>query len=254
LFVSPEVESLSDLLKNVVVWVTGSGRRLGREMSIGCAREGAAVVVHWHKSRDEAEQTTSEIVALGGEAMVVQGDHGSPADVSRIINEIVGRFGRLTALVNSASVFEPAAFADISEDDFFETVRTNLYGPFLCAQKALPHLREASPGRIVNITDWAVAKPYRGFAHYMAAKGGLDTLTRAMARELAPQILVNAIAPGPVLEPDDMREDLRRRIVGKTPIGRWCGTESVVRALIFILSSGDLCGETIFVDGGRRLG
>ncbi len=241
-------------LKGQIIWITGSAKRVGRVCALACAREGADIVVHCRASRSEGEEVVREIEALGRRAMLVQGDHSESADVHRMVEEIGSQFGGLTTLVNSAAGFPRARFEDITEEDFFSIVRTNLWGPFLCAQAAVPLLRKARPGRLVNVTDWAVARPYRFYAHYMAAKGGLDTVTRALARELAPEVLVNAIAPGPVLEPPDLKAEDREKVLAKIPVRRWGTPEDVAKALVFLLESDFLCGETITVDGGRTVG
>jgi pteridine reductase len=241
-------------LEGQIVWITGSAKRVGRVVALAAAQEGAEIVVHCRQSRVEGERVVSEIRALGGSAILVQGDHGMPEDAHRMVEEIQARFGRLTSLVNGASTFPQAPFESISEGDFFQSIRDNLYGPFLCAQAALPLLRKASPGRIVNFTDSAFVRPYRKYAHYMAAKGGLHTLTLALARELAPEVLVNEIAPGPVLEPEDMTPERRAATLQRVPVGRWGTPEDVAKAVIFLLESNYLCGETICVDGGRTIG
>jgi pteridine reductase len=241
-------------LAGQVVWITGSARRVGREIALGCAKEGADIVVHCRSSRAEGEEVVREIETMGRGALLVQGDHGSPADVTAMVTAIKTRFGRLTALVNCASTFPQASMETISEDDFFRAIRDNAYGPFLCAQQALPLLREAKPGRIINFTDSAVQRPYRQYAHYMAAKGGLHTMTLALARELAPAVHVNEIAPGPILEPEDLTPERKEATVRRLPLGRWGEPGAVVKAVLFLLESDYLCGETINVDGGRLIG
>lgn len=241
-------------LKGKTIWITGSARRVGRVMALACAREGADLVVHCRHSRAEGGEVVREITEMGRRAILVQGDQGRRGDVEEMIRRIGGEFGRLDVLVNSASAFPALPFEEVGEEDFFAVMRSNLYGPFLCSQLALPLLRRAEPGRIVHITDWAVTRPYRGYSHYMASKGGLDTLTRAMARELAPAIHVNAIAPGPVLEPPGLDPETRARILDRVPLGEWGSPEAVAKALLFILESDYLCGETITVDGGRTVG
>jgi pteridine reductase len=241
-------------LHDKVVWITGSARRVGRVMALACAAEGAHVVVHAHRSVDEAHALAAEIRALGREAQVVLGNVGHAGDVRRMVDEISARWGRLDALVNNAATFPAIPFEATDEEDFFAVIRANLFGPFACAQAALPLLRAATPGRIVNITDWAVERPYRGHAAYMASKGGLDTLTRALARELAPDILVNAIAPGPVLEPEDLRPERRAAILARMPLGRWGTPIAVAQALLMLLENDSICGETIIVDAGRHIG
>ncbi len=241
-------------LHGQIVWITGSARRVGRAMALACAAEGAAIAVHCRASLSEAEATAREIQDMGSRAIVVQGDHSIEADVARMTAEIEAGLGGLTALVNNAATFPKRRFEDITPAEFDAVVAANLRGPFLCARACLPMLRQASPGRIVNITDWAVERPYRHYAHYMAAKGGLHTMTRALARELAPGILVNGIAPGPVLEPEDLDPITREIILKRTPTGRWGTPDSVAKALIFLLESVDVCGEIVTVDGGRSVG
>lgn len=237
-----------------VVWVTGSARRLGREMALAAAREGARVVVHYHRSAESAKATAREIEALGSEALVVKGDLTSPEVVAAIVTLILGRFRRLDALVCSAGTYPRMPFMGISREEFMAAIGANLYAPFLCVQKCLPLLTEARPGRVILLTDWAVARPYRYRAHYMAAKGGLDTLTRALARELAPGILVNAIAPGPVLEPEDITPSERQAVLSRIPLARWGTPDAVVQAMLYLLRSDYATGSTIVVDGGRSLG
>lgn len=241
-------------LQGQIIWITGSGRRLGRDMAIGCAREGADVVVHCCLSLEDAQHVVADIQAMGRRALLVRGNVGEPADASRMVSEIEEEFGRLTALVNCAASYTSESFPEITERDFFSVIRSNLYGPFLCTQFALPLLENAKPGRVVNITDWAIHHPYRNYSHYMAAKGGLHTLTMALARELAPAVLVNEIAPGPCLPPEKQSEALTKKIAGRMLTKRWVDPEAIVRALLFLLEADDIVGETITVDGGRTLG
>lgn len=241
-------------LEKRVVWITGAGRRLGRAMAVACAREGADVVVHYRSSDADAREVADEIRSLGRRALLVQGDHGVREEMESAVKKIDDEFGRLDALVNNASAYPSVPFEEIGEDAFFDIIRANLYGPFLCSQLALPLLKKADPGRIVNLTDWAVERPYKGYSHYMASKGGLATLTRALAKELAPGILVNAIAPGPVLEPEELTPDKRERVLQRLPVGRWGSPESIAQALLYLLETDNLCGETIHVDGGRSIG
>lgn len=236
------------------VWITGAARRLGRAMALACAREGADVVVHYRSSGQEAESLVREIESMGRRALPVQGDQGNPGDVARIISVIEKEFGALDALVNNGSLYPSMPFDQIGEEEFFTVIRANLYGPFLCSQSALPLLKKAKPGRIINLTDWAVDRPYKNYAHYMASKGGLATLTRALARELAPGILVNAIAPGPVLEPEELDPGKQEKILERLPLGRWGTPESISQALLYLLEADNVCGETITVDGGRSIG
>ncbi|CAN5307906.1 3-oxoacyl-ACP reductase FabG [soil metagenome] len=240
-------------LKGQTIWITGSAKRVGRALALGCAKEGADIVVHCHKSRAEAERVAKEIRKLKRRAMVVQGDHGVSADVVRMVAEIKKEFGGLTALINSASVFPRKDFESISEEDFFGVIRSNVYGQFLCAQKSVTLLRRAKPGRIINITDASLKCPAAHYAHYFAAKGGLAALTKALAKELAPKILVNAIAPGRTIPAPDETGTMQKKLVERVPLKRWGGTEEILKAALFLLESEYATGETIAVDGGLSI-
>ncbi len=242
-------------LKNQIVWITGSARRVGRSIALACARAGADVVVHCRRSREAAESVVGQIIdETGQRAWLVQGDHSKRIDVERMVLEIQDQAGGLTGLVNSAAIFPRIKFEETTDGDFQEVIASNLFGPFICSQLALPMLRENSPGRIVNITDWAVGRTYRNYSAYMAAKGGLATLTQALARELAPDVLVNAVAPGAVLEPPDLSDDLRRKIVAKIPLGKWGAPEDIAEAVVYLLGATYVTGQTLTIDGGRTIG
>lgn len=241
-------------LTNRVIWITGSARRVGKEMALACAREGAHIVVHYQSSRAEAEETKAEILGLGVECLVVQGNHGVRTDVTRMVAEIDARFGKLDVLVNSASVFPRIAFELTTEQKLDDILSANLKGPYLCSQLALPLLRKGTDPQIVNMTDAMLERASPKFSAYWCAKGGLDALTRCLARELAPAIRVNAIAPGPVLEPEDQSEETRLKILAAIPAGRWGEPRFIADALIYLIGQEFTTGTSVVVDGGRRLG
>ncbi len=237
-----------------VVLVTGAARRLGRLMALGCAEAGADVIVHHRRSESEAEELATQIRALGRAAWVAQNDlatDGGPAALARFVQETAGR---LDVLVNSAAGFPTAPFEEITPADFRSILETNLVAPAELTRQLLPLLRAARPGHVVNLTDWAVARPYARYAAYMASKGGLETLTKALARELAPHILVNALAPGPTLPPEEPNPALEKKIESKAALGRWADPRDLVRALLFLLGSTEITGITITVDAGRTIG
>jgi pteridine reductase len=237
-----------------VVWITGSGRRIGRGIALACARDGWDVVVHYRSSEAEAREVAGEIKALGRRALVVQGDQAVRADVERMVAEIRAGFGRLDALVNSAATFPRVSFDETTEEEYDAVLGANLRGPFLCSQVALPLLRAAKPGRIVNLTDCMLQRPYKHYAAYWCAKGGLDALTRALAVELGPDVLVNAVAPGPIIPPEGQSEEFTDAAVKRSPLKRWGNPEDVASAVVYLLNAGFVTGETITVDGGRSRG
>ncbi len=237
-----------------IIWITGSARRVGRAIALACARAGWDVVVHYRSSEAEARKVAEEIEALGRRALVVRGDQSVRVDVERMVGEIRAGFGRLDALVNNAATFPRARFEDTTDDIYEDVLAANLRGPFLCSQIALPLLRAAKPGRIINLTDCMLQRPYKNHAAYWCAKGGLDALTRALAVELAPEVLVNAIAPGPVIPPEGQSEEFTDAAVRRSPLKRWGDPEDIAKAILFLLESDFITGETITVDGGRNIG
>ncbi|MGF1571499.1 MAG: SDR family NAD(P)-dependent oxidoreductase [Sumerlaeia bacterium] len=241
-------------LTNRVVWITGSARRVGRELALRCAAEGASVVVHYQGSKSEAQATAAQIAGLGQQVLVVQGNHSNRAEVQRMVQEIDARFGKLDVLVNNASTFPRRAFAETTEQELDDVFAANLKGPYFCSQFALPLLQKGIDPLIVNITDAMLERASPNFSAYWCAKGGLDALTRCLARELAPSIRVNAIAPGPVLEPEEQDEETRQKILNWIPAGRWGEPKFVAEALVYLIQQPFATGTTVTVDGGRRLG
>jgi len=236
-----------------VALVTGGARRVGRVLSLALAEAGADVIVHYNASASEAKDVAREIESLGRRALAVQADIAHGADVRRMVREVEAAWGRLDILVNSAASFESAPFLEITEADWDRVLAINLKGPFLLMQSAAPLLRATGEGVIVNIADLSAFQPWPSYAHHAVSKAGLVHLTRIAARALGPSIRVNCIAPGTVLPPEgytgigsDGTSD--RRVVA--PAGT---PEDVTRALLFLIESSFVTGQTIVVDGGRLL-
>jgi pteridine reductase len=228
--------------------VTGGARRVGRALALADA--GADVVVIYHTSQDEARRTVAEIEARGRRSLAVRGDVASSSDVAHLIAEIESSFGRLDVLVNNASLFERTPVLDITEQEWDRVLGVNLKGPFLLSQAAAPLLRCDGGGAIINLLDLSAYQPWPSFAHHAVSKAGLLQLTRVLARALAPDIRVNAIAPGTVLPPEQNEgEDGSERRV----IRREGEPGDVVRAMLYLLESDFVTGETLVVDGGRML-
>jgi NAD(P)-dependent dehydrogenase (short-subunit alcohol dehydrogenase family) len=232
-----------------VALVTGGARRLGAAFSVALARAGADVLINYHASAEAAAATAAEIQALGRRAVAVQADVARAADVRRLVQTAEREFGRLDILVNSASLFERAPFLEIDEAAWDRVLAVNLKGPFLLSQAAAPLLKQHG-GVIVNILDLSALQPWPSFAHHAVSKAGLLHLTRILARALAPEIRVNAIAPGTVLPPESLEgeEGSERRVL------RGAGhPDDVVMALLYLIRSDFVTGENIVVDGGRML-
>jgi len=244
-----------------VAWVTGSSTGIGRAVAEGLAREGCRVAVHYNISEGEAREVVNGIEGSGGEAMLVGGDVSDGGEVRRMADEIEDRFGRLDILVNNAgSLLERRSLEEMTEDLWDRVMEVNLKSVYLCSQAVLPVMKRQGRGRIVNITSVAARNGGGpGSVAYATAKGGVSTLTRAMAKELvADNILVNGVAPGVITTPFHDRftpPDVREKMAGAIPIGREGTPEETAGAVVFLASSAAdyLVGEIIEVNGGQLM-
>lgn len=243
------------LLTNRAALVTG-GRRIGVAVATALAHAGADVALCYRTSRDEAESTAAVVRGLGRKAAVVQADLAQPDDCRRLVRESVEALGRLDVLFHLASVYHRVPYDELTDADWDRVLAVDLRAAHLCAQAAVPHLRAGGRGRIVNFADWVAAsgRPrYTGYLPYYVAKAGVVALTEVLALELAPDILVNAIAPGPVLAPPDTSDEELAAVERATPLGRWGGEQEIVKAALFLVQTEFVTGETIRVDGGRHV-
>ena len=243
-------------LENRVVIITG-GKRIGRVVAQQLADRGADIVLSYRGSKTEAEQTVGDVQSRGRRAIAVVADVSRSADCAALIASARDAFGRVDALVNMASVYGSTPFHELTEAAWDRDLNINLKSAFLCAQAAIPVMRATGGGRIVNFADWLArsGRPnYRGFVSYYVAKAGIIALTESMALELAAdQILVNAIAPGPILPPSDMAREEVAAVAAATPVGRWGGEIEIAKAVLTLLETDFITGETIRVDGGRHV-
>ncbi len=243
-------------LTNKTVLITG-GKRIGAVVAEELARRGMDVALSYQRSKDEAEATAETVRSAGRRAVVLQANLSRGDDCATLVNGAAAALGRLDVLINMASVYRSNPLAEIDEARWDEGLAVDLKAAYLCARAAIPHLRAAGGGRIVNFSDWIAAsgRPrYTGYLPYYVAKRAIIGLTEALALELAgDQILVNAIAPGPILAPPDTTNDEMKNVEAATPLGRWGGESEIATAVIFLLESGFVTGETIRVDGGRHV-
>ena len=238
------------------VLITG-GKRIGAAVAADLAVRGADVAIAYNRSEREALAAADEVRAAGRKAAVLQADLVHPAECHRLVEEAAASLGRLDVLVNMASVYRPVPLAETGHELWDAVVNVDLRASFLCAQAAIPHMRRAGGGRIVNFTDWVAAsgRPrYKQFLPYYVAKRGVIGLTEALALELAAdRILVNAVAPGPILAPEGTTDEESQAVEAATPLGRWGGAAEIVKAVAFLIDSDFITGETIRVDGGRHI-
>src|SRR5262245_34880493 len=239
-----------------VALITG-GRRIGAVVATELARKGAHVAMVYRASRSEAEGTAETLRAMGRRALVVQGDLQQPEACSGVVEATVAEFGRLDILVNMASVYREKPLDDVTVEDWDAQLSIDLRAAWLCSHAAIRHMRQSRGGRIVNFSDWVArsGRPrYRGYLPYYVAKAGVIALTEALRSELATdQILVNAIAPGPIVAPPGTSAADSAAVEQATPLGRWGGEIEIAKTVIALVESDFITGETIRVDGGRHV-
>jgi pteridine reductase len=236
--------------------ITGAARRVGAAMARALHSAGADVVLHYHSSADEAAAVAQDLNSeRPGSATLAACDLLDGAAVKELARTAAAAFGGLDILINNASSFYPTPLGDIDEGDWNDLIGTNLKAPLFLAQATAPALRERS-GLIVNMADIHGMRPLRGHPVYCIAKAGLIMLTKSLARELGPQVRVNAIAPGPVMWPEDgVDEALRREIINRTALRRGGSAADVARAVLFFASEAPfVTGQILAVDGGRSIG
>jgi NAD(P)-dependent dehydrogenase (short-subunit alcohol dehydrogenase family) len=244
------------ILTNKAVLITG-GKRIGAAVAEALARRGMDVALSYQRSKDEADATAETVRAAGRRAAVLQANLSRGDDCATLVDGAAAALGRLDVLINMASVYRSRPLAEIDEARWDEGFNVDLKAAYLCARAAIPHMRAAGGGRIINFSDWVAAsgRPrYTGYLPYFVAKRAIIGLTEALALELAgDQILVNAIAPGPILAPENTSDEELKSVEAATPLGRWGGESEIATAVIFLLESGFVTGETIRVDGGRHV-
>jgi NAD(P)-dependent dehydrogenase (short-subunit alcohol dehydrogenase family) len=243
-------------LTGAAVLITG-GKRIGAAVATALAAAGMDVALSYNRSRTEAEAAAAGITAAGRRAHIAAANLGNPDECRALVEGAAAAFGRLDVLINMASVYTSVPFDRTDEVIWSAAMDVDLRAAFLCARAAVPHMRLAGGGRIVNFSDWVAAsgRPrYPGFLPYYVAKAGAIALTEALALELAADgILVNAIAPGPIMAPPGTTDEELRAVEAATPLGRWGGADAIVQAVLFLLETDFVTGETIRVDGGRHI-
>jgi len=237
-------------LEGQVALVTGAAKRIGRSIALRLAAEGANVAVNYETSQKEAEELVGEIGGAGRRAVAIQADVSRRDEVQRMFGVLEKEFGRLDVLVNNAGIFFGARFADLTDEQWDRILNTNLKSQFLCAQAAAPIMKRQGRGRIINISSLGGLLAWPGYTHYCVSKAGVIMLTRCLAQALAPEILVNSVAPGTIQfpgEPPD--EDYIRR----APMHRTGTGEDIAGAVAYLATAEFVTGQVIAVDGGRAV-
>ncbi|PYS96315.1 MAG: hypothetical protein DMF50_05105 [Acidobacteria bacterium] len=241
--------------KGKAALITG-GARIGRTVAEELARRGCDVALTYRGSRQSAEETAEAIRALGARALTVQADLTLPAAARAVVGEVTRGLGRLDILIAMASLYEKTPYDRLDEGAWRANMDANLRSTYLLVLEAAPLMKARGAGRIVTFADWlpVSGRPrYRGYLPYYVSKAGVVGLTQSLALELAPEILVNAIAPGPILRPPGFSDEADRQVRKVTPLKRWGGPLEIAKGVLFLIDTEFVTGECIRVDGGRHL-
>ena len=237
------------------IFITGAAKRIGKEIALCFSEMGWNIIIHYNSSKNDAQVLADEINGINPDsAITVQGNLDVKEDVEKVINEVRDAFPTIDLLINNASTFYPTPIEDISEEHWDKLVGSNLKGPLFLIKGLKDKLKE-SKGSIINLTDTNLSKGVANYSIYSAAKAGLESITKGLARELAPDIKVNAIAPGAMLEPPDVTwtEEQKNKVISSIPLNRMGSEKDISEAVKFLAKSNYITGQIIKVDGGRSL-
>ena len=240
---------------NKTIFITGAAKRIGKEIALTFKELGWNIIIHYNSSKKDAEDLANQINKDNpNSAKTVQGNLDIKEDIQKILSEVSKTFPSIDVLVNNASTFYPTPIDEISEDHWERLIGSNLKGPLFLIQGLKEQLK-SSKGSIINITDTNLSKGVPNFSIYSAAKAGLEAITKGLARELAPDIKVNAIAPGAMLEPPDVTwtEEQKNKVIENIPLNRMGSEKDIADAVSFLARSEYITGQIIKVDGGRSL-
>jgi len=251
-------------LEGQVALVTGAAKRIGRSIALRLAAEGAKIAVNYRNSEAEATALVREIEAgdtdagqrerraesLGRPAVAIQADVSRRAEVAKMLAAVEKEFGRLDILVNNAGTFFSARFEDLTDEQWDGILNANLKSQFLCAQAAAPIMKRQGRGRIINLSSLGGMLPWPSYTHYCVSKAGVIMLTRCLARALAPEILVNSVAPGTIQFPGESPDE---EYIHRVPLHRTGTGDDIADAVAYLATAGFVTGQIIAVDGGRAL-
>lgn len=241
-------------LKNRVALITGAAHRVGKQIALTLAREGVHIAVHFHRSKNQAEETRAEIAANGVQAILVRGDFARVDEISAVVQTTLERFSKIDFLINNAAVYFKTPFGQVSESQWETLLNINLKAAFFCAQAVGSHMKHRGEGKIINITDVAGITPWSQFLPYSISKAGVISMTKGLAIALAPEVQVNAIALGTVLMSEGATEAYTQKIRDNTLLKRIGSPQDVAETVKFLLSGTDyMTGSVVTVDGGKLL-
>jgi NAD(P)-dependent dehydrogenase (short-subunit alcohol dehydrogenase family) len=235
-----------------VALVTGAAKRLGRTVALRLAHEGADIAVHYGKSASEANELVDEIEKLGRRAAAFSAELTHVPAIQKLVTDVVVHFGHLDILVNGAANFLETKFGETTEQTWDSSLDTNLRAPFFCSQAAAPHLSKSGRGVIINFADIGGLLGWEEFLPHSLSKAGIILMTRILAKELAPTVRVNALAPGTITMPGDPPE-WQADFIRRAPLRRAGRPEEVADAVFYLISAEFVTGQTLVIDGGRTL-
>jgi pteridine reductase len=249
------LNSQTNDLTNKVVLITGAAQRIGAEIARTLHRQGASIAIHFRQSADAAQQLKGELEAQrANSCALIQADLGDSSAYAEIIDQCISHFAKLDVLINNASSFYATPVGQITLADWDDLMASNLKAPLFLSQAAAPHLHRTE-GCIVNIVDIHAERPLKNFTVYCVAKAGLAMLTKSLARELGPEVRVNAVAPGAIMWPEHkMADDTKSDILSRTALKRQGNPSEIAKAVLFLVRDATYTsGHILTADGGRSL-
>ena len=240
---------------NKWVLITGGAKRIGARIARTLHAQDMNLVIHFNTSSDDANELCSELNSIRNDSAIAIGANLTNQDeVESLINKVIERTGQLDVLINNASTFYPTPIEDITLDDWDNLVGTNLKAPLFLCKYAAPHIKK-SKGSIINMVDIHASKPLKNHPIYGPAKSGLVMLTRSLAKDLAPEVRVNGIAPGMILWPEnEPPEEIKQKVVNQIPLKRTGEPNDIEKTVLFLIADADyITGQIIAVDGGRGI-
>ena len=247
-------EDEKSLWRNETILITGAARRLGHALAWALADRGAALILHCNASETEGRRLVAELRERTRSVALICADLSLPSGQDHLIEETLALDGRLSGLVNNASNYLKTPLGQLDRRTWDETVAVNLTAPLWLGAKLGAAMKKNGGGSIVMVGDWSTRRPYRDYLAYSVSKGGLETGTRALARELAPEVRVNLLAPGAILLPPESGDEYENRVKKAVPLGRLGGSSAYVETILYLLRGASYCtGAVLTMDGGREL-
>jgi NAD(P)-dependent dehydrogenase (short-subunit alcohol dehydrogenase family) len=238
-------------IRNKNALITGSGKRIGKEIALSLAKEGCNVIIHYNSSEKEAEDVRKEAESYGAKAYKIKANLENKKEVDFLIKRSLEIFEKVDILINNASIYYPTPLDKVQEEDIDRFYNVHIKAPFFLSKELGKVMFKHKEGRIINIIDYSAVKPYPDYTPYTVSKGGMLTMTKAFAKEFAPYVLVNGVLPGPIIPPEDL-EDLEIPLK-KTILKKWGGAKEVYKAVKYLIETEFTTGSFIPVEGGRLI-